>query len=52
MDNLSDIYGYCWYIHAILTGAFVAYLPFSKMMHIIMSPVVMAMNAVNQKDHH
>ncbi len=52
MDGLSEVYGYCWYIHAILTGAFVAYLPFSRMMHIIMSPVVMAMNAVTKEDHH
>lgn len=52
MDSLSDVYGYIWYLHAILTGAFVAYLPFSRMLHIIMSPVVMVMNAVTQKEHH
>jgi nitrate reductase gamma subunit len=52
MDSLSEVYGYFWYLHAILTGAFVAYLPFSRMLHIIMSPVVMVMNAVTQKEHH
>lgn len=52
MDGLTEAYGYLWYLHAILTGAFVAYLPFSRMMHIIMSPVVMAMNAAAEKDHH
>lgn len=52
MTGITDIYGYVWYLHAILTGAFVAYLPFSKMMHIIMSPVVMAMNAATKKEHH
>lgn len=43
--GLTDIYGYIWYGHAILSGAFVAYLPFSRMFHIIMAPVVIAMNA-------
>lgn len=42
---LADIYGYVWYLHAILTGAFVAYLPFSKMLHMIMAPLVLAVNA-------
>jgi predicted CXXCH cytochrome family protein len=48
MTGLSGIYGYIWYLHAILTGAFVAYLPFSRLMHIIMAPVVLAMNAVGR----
>ena len=51
MTGLSGIYGYVWYLHAILTGAFVAYLPFSKLMHIIMAPVVLAMNALESKHH-
>jgi nitrate reductase gamma subunit len=45
MTGLVDAYGYVWYIHAILTGAFIAYLPFSRLMHIIMAPVVLAINA-------
>lgn len=52
MAGLSGLYGYIWYLHAILTGAFIAYIPFSRMMHIIMSPVVMAMNAVTGNEHH
>jgi nitrate reductase gamma subunit len=52
MRGLTEAYGYLWYLHAVLTGAFVAYLPFSRMMHIIMSPVVMAMNAATEKEHH
>jgi nitrate reductase gamma subunit len=51
MSGLVDIYGYVWYIHAILTGAFIAYLPFSRLMHIIMAPVVLAMNAATDQDH-
>ena len=50
--NLTDVYGYVWYLHAILTGAFVAYLPFSRMLHMIMAPVVLAINAASQHDHH
>jgi nitrate reductase gamma subunit len=47
-DNpaLPAIYGYIWYLHAIVTGALVAYLPFSNLLHMIVAPVVMAMNAV------
>ena len=46
--GLSEMYGYVWYIHAILTGAFVAYLPFSRLMHIILAPVILLMNAVTK----
>lgn len=51
MEGLTEIYGYIWYLHAILSGLFVAYLPFSKMMHIIMSPIVLAMNAAKDEHH-
>jgi len=44
--TLPGLYGYVWYLHAILTGALVAYFPFSNLLHVIMAPVVMAMNAV------
>jgi nitrate reductase gamma subunit len=47
--ELTGIYGYVWYLHAILTGGFVAYLPFSRMFHMIMAPVVLALNAAT--DH-
>jgi hypothetical protein len=45
--DLTGIYGYMWYVHAIFTGAFVAYLPLSRMFHMIMAPVVLAMNAAS-----
>ncbi len=48
MTGLSDIYGYIWYGHAILAGIFIAYLPFSRLMHIIMAPVVMMLNAFTE----
>jgi nitrate reductase gamma subunit len=46
--NLEDIYGYVWYMHAVLTGAFVAYLPFSRMFHIVLAPVLLAVNAADR----
>ena len=48
--GLTQSYGYIWYIHAILTGMFVAYLPFSRMFHIIMGPIVLAMNAISEHE--
>jgi nitrate reductase gamma subunit len=47
-SDLTGIYGYVWYAHAIITGAFVAYLPFSRMLHIILAPVSLALNAASQ----
>jgi nitrate reductase gamma subunit len=47
--DLTGIYGYAWYLHAVITGAFIVYLPFSRMLHMIMAPVVLAMNAAS--DH-
>jgi len=43
--ELTGIYGYIWYLHAFFTGALVMYLPFSRMFHMIMAPVILAMNA-------
>jgi nitrate reductase gamma subunit len=39
------VYPYGWYVHAILTGALIAYLPFSKMFHILISPLVVLIKA-------
>jgi nitrate reductase gamma subunit len=47
--NLTEYYGYIWYLHAVLTGAFFAYLPFSRLRHIIFSPIVLALNAKTEK---
>jgi nitrate reductase gamma subunit len=48
---LTGIYGYIWYLHAILTGAFIAYIPFSRLLHIILAPVVLAMNSIDKHEH-
>ncbi len=49
--GLTDVYGYVWYLHAILTGAFIIWLPFSRMFHIVMGPVAIAVNAVRNENH-
>jgi nitrate reductase gamma subunit len=45
--SLVNSYGYVWYAHAILTGAFVAYIPFSRLLHIIIGPLVLMGNAMS-----
>jgi predicted CXXCH cytochrome family protein len=45
---LIKVYGYIWYLHAILTSAFIAYLPFSRLLHVILAPVVLAMGEVEE----
>ena len=47
--GLTEVYGFVWYIHAALTGAFIAYIPFSRLLHIIIAPVVAVMNALQEK---
>jgi nitrate reductase gamma subunit len=48
--ELTGVYGYVWYLHAVLTGAFIVYLPFSRMLHMVMAPVVLAMNAADSRE--
>jgi nitrate reductase gamma subunit len=44
--GLNELYGTIWYIHATLTGAFIAYLPFSRLSHMILAPVVLILNGL------
>jgi Nitrate reductase gamma subunit len=39
--QLADIYGWGWYLHAVVTAATVAYIPFSQLRHIFTSPIFM-----------
>lgn len=48
--SLHVAYIYVWYAHALFTGAFIAYLPFSRMLHIFTAPLVMMINAVRKDD--
>jgi hypothetical protein len=48
MTGITNIYGYAWYGHAILTGAFAAMIPFTRMMHMLTAPVVLMAEARTQ----
>ena len=50
-SRLVNLYGYVWYLHALLSGAFLAYLPFSRLLHIILAPLVLTMNAASDDRH-
>ena len=45
VQEITTIYGYVWYVHAILTGVFIALIPFTRMLHIITAPVVLMADA-------
>ncbi len=45
--GIPEVYSFMWYIHAALTAAFIAYIPFSRLLHMILAPVVISMNAVS-----
>ena len=42
------IYGWLWYVHAGLVAALIAYLPFSKFMHVLIGPFVTAYNTARE----
>jgi predicted CXXCH cytochrome family protein len=44
------IYSWLWYVHVALVVTFVAYLPFSKFFHILLGPLMVAVNAA-LKEH-
>ncbi len=44
------VYPWLWYAHMVLVVAFVAYLPFSKFFHILISPLMVAVNTA-LKEH-
>lgn len=45
--GIPEVYSFMWYIHAALTAAFIAYIPFSRLLHMILAPVVISINAVS-----
>jgi nitrate reductase gamma subunit len=49
--GITDVYGYIWYLHAIVTGVFVAYLPFSRLIHMVIAPITLAMSALSESEH-
>ncbi|SMC92712.1 Nitrate reductase gamma subunit [Desulfocicer vacuolatum DSM 3385] len=49
--DFTVIYGWIWYAHAILTGCLVVYLPFSRLRHIVLVPLALAITANSKKGH-
>jgi nitrate reductase gamma subunit len=47
--HLNGIYVYLWYLHTVLTCAFIALVPFSSMRHIFMAPVSLGVKAVSKE---
>jgi len=47
--DITGIYIYLWYIHAVLTGTFIACLPFSRMFHILIAPLSVVLKAVSKE---
>ncbi|KMY67732.1 hypothetical protein AAU61_07535 [Desulfocarbo indianensis] len=46
--DLQEAYAYLWYAHAVCYAAFVAYLPFSRLRHIVLAPLWLAIRAGGQ----
>jgi len=44
------VYSWLWYVHVALVVGFIAYLPFSKFFHILISPLMVAVNTA-LKEH-
>ncbi len=49
MTGLTEGYGYVWYLHGILWGAFMALIPFTRMSHIFIAPIVLFIRAKGQR---
>jgi nitrate reductase gamma subunit len=48
--DLSVIYVYFWYMHFIIMAGLVAYLPFSRLKHIIVGPISIAIQSVHERE--
>ena len=49
--GIPEVYSALWYFHAAVTGAFIAYIPFSRLLHMILAPVVISINASEDHGH-
>lgn len=47
----TGLYGIVWYLHAALVAAFAAILPFTRMFHIILAPLTLALSAASAQAH-
>ena len=48
--KVSSTYVIFWYFHILVAAFFMAYLPFSRLRHMFIAPLVMAVNAVLKKE--
>jgi predicted CXXCH cytochrome family protein len=46
-----SVYPYLWYLHAWLAVAFIAYLPFSKFMHVLAGPFIASLDTARKGSH-
>ncbi len=49
--GLQVAYGWLWYAHAVCYAAFVAYLPFSRLRHVLLAPLWLAVRAGGDTEH-
>ncbi len=47
----TSVYPIFWYLHAWLVAAFIAYLPFSKFMHILAGPFIASLDTARKGSH-
>ena len=44
--TLARIYGWGWYVHAVLTALTVAYIPFSQLRHMFTAPLFLLVQTI------
>jgi nitrate reductase gamma subunit len=47
----ASVYPYLWWLHAALVAAFIAYFPFSKFFHIMVSPMLVTISQIANEKH-
>jgi nitrate reductase gamma subunit len=48
--NWASVYAYLWWVHAALAAAFVAYLPFSKLFHLLAGPILLTIRGLTRNE--
>ncbi|MDH4208530.1 MAG: cytochrome c3 family protein [Anaerolineae bacterium] len=48
--NWASVYAYLWWVHAALVAAFVAYLPFSKLFHLLAGPLLLTIRGLARNE--
>ncbi len=47
----ASAYPYLWWLHAAMVAAFIAYLPFSKLFHVVVSPLLVTISQLAKEKH-